>query len=115
MTKVEKIILKGWRPSGAQLISNVLRRNSQIGQLLYYLTAVQLKQIQHALSPEQRICRPQNTCKTLGLFIEGGKVGNRVRCVCVLLSLAGPDLPGEGRSGRYCQHSVDGAGMLARP
>ena len=22
-------------------------------------------------------------------------------------SLAGPDLPGEGRSGHYCQHSVD--------
>ena len=29
-------------------------------------------------------------------------------------SLAGPDLPGEGRSGHYCQHSVDNTGMLAR-
>ena len=33
----------------------------------------------------------------------------------VARSLAGPDLPGEGRSGHYCQHSVDGTGMLARP
>ena len=28
-------------------------------------------------------------------------------------SLAGPDLPGEGRSGRYCQHSVDGRNVGA--
>ena len=40
-------------------------------------------------------------------------------CLCVCVGGGGggggPHLPGEGRSGHYCQHSVDGAGMLARP
>ena len=34
---------------------------------------------------------------------------------CSLASLTGPDIPGKGTSGHYCQHSVDYAGMLACP
>ena len=33
----------------------------------------------------------------------------------ITCSLAGPDVPGKGTSGHYCQHSVDYAGMLACP
>ena len=68
MTRVDKIKLKGWRSKGR---GTVARRNSQIGQLLYYLVAVQLQQIQLYLSPTEREFEHDIPAKTLGLFIEG--------------------------------------------
>ena len=74
MTRVDKIKLKGWR---RQFIGTVERRNSQIGQLLHYLVAVQLQQIQLYLSPTEREFEHNLPTKTLGLFIEEGKVSKQ--------------------------------------
>ena len=52
-------------------VYTVNRRNSQIGQLLYYLLGAQLKQIQDKLSEENHHCP---LIDTLGVFMEGGKV-----------------------------------------
>ena len=89
MTRVDKIKLKGWRSQGRQFIGTVERRNSQIGQLLYYLVAVQLQQIQLYLSPTEREFEHNLPTKTLGLFIEEGKVskqglGHDVQLFCLL-------------------------------
>ena len=77
MTRFEKIELKGWRPVSTANVGGggggVGGRNTQVGQLLYYLVAVQLSQIQQYLSP---LKGPNDTLPTdvLGLFMEQGKV-----------------------------------------
>lgn len=43
LTCFMKVKLKGWKMGTMACVGGVERRNSQVGQLLYYLVAVQLK------------------------------------------------------------------------
>ena len=79
MTHLTKIKIKGWRTGKMAHVGGVERRNKQIGQLLYYLVAVQLKRVQQYLSP---LKKPSEMAPTdvLGLFLEQEEV-------CFYLSL----------------------------
>lgn len=74
MTKLEKIRLKGWKSGSMTYVGGVESRNSQIGQLLYYLVVVQLQQLQEFLSPLKQPCNITQPKDVLGFFMEQGKV-----------------------------------------
>ena len=76
MTHIDKIRVKGWRASDTVVIQSHLVRNSQIGQLLFYLVVLQLKRLQLYLSPLTRQAGHGPLQKALGLFMEEGKVIN---------------------------------------
>ena len=71
MTKLEKIRLKRWKSGSMTYVGGVERRNSQIGQLLYYLVVVQLQEF---LSPLKQPCNITQPKDVLGFFMEQGKV-----------------------------------------
>ena len=65
-----KIQLQGWRSTRTVTVDPVERRDSQIGQLLFYLLAIQLRRIQlHYTSSDGGLPSP-----LLGVFVEQGKV-----------------------------------------
>ena len=74
MICLTKIKLKGWRTNKKVTVGQVERWDSQIGQLLYYLTALQLRRIQLFLSPSERPNTHGEPHEVLGLFMEQGKV-----------------------------------------
>ena len=73
MIRLTKIKLKGLRMNKKVTVGQVQRRDSQIGQLLYYLTALQLGRIQLFLSPSERPNTHGEPHEVLGLFMEQGK------------------------------------------
>ena len=54
LSRMKKIRLKGWRGGSKSFIGSKVVRNSQIGQLLFYLVVLQLKRIQQYLEPSQQ-------------------------------------------------------------
>ena len=80
LTKMDKIRLKGWRTTSHHImIGNTKKRNSQIGQLLFYQTVMQLQRIQLYLKPTGRDEGILPPTKGLGLYSEKGRV--YVKCI----------------------------------
>lgn len=67
MTKHKSMALLGWRKGATD-------HDSQIGQLLYYMLAIQLQRLQLFLTPSQRTINYPLPSPLLGVFIEEGKV-----------------------------------------
>ena len=80
LTRMERIRLKGWRAPGKSFVSGRSIRNSQLGQVLFYLTAIQLQRVQLYLKDQGT--GPLN--KALGIFSEEGKVCS-AQILCLLL------------------------------
>ena len=74
LSRMQKIELQGWKGVGRVKVGAVQRRDSQIGQLLHYQLAVQLKRIQLHLTPGVTPGDYGPPSPLLGVFIEQGKV-----------------------------------------
>ena len=73
LSRMGKMRLQGWRGSGVAMedAERTARSASQIGQLLHYLLAIQLRRIQlHCTNSNDDSC----PSPVLGVFIERGKV-----------------------------------------
>ena len=72
---MEKIRLKGvWRSGSKTKLEEREVRNTQIGQLLFYLVTLQLKRLQLYLHPTERDKDHGLPTKALGVYMEGGNV-----------------------------------------
>ena len=74
MSRLAKTQLKGWRARETVTVGMVERRNSQLGQLLYYLVTLQLRRIQLYLTPTERHNSYGAPHAVLGVFMEESKV-----------------------------------------
>jgi hypothetical protein len=74
LTRMEKIRVKGWRARSNTEIGGQTVRNSQIGQLLFYLLTLQLKRIKHYIDPSLREHNNSQPNKALGVYSEAGRV-----------------------------------------
>ena len=73
LSRMEKIRVKGWNTKSKTDIGAKTVRNSQIGQLLFYLLTLQLKRIKHCVDPSLREQNNAHPNKALGVYSEQGR------------------------------------------
>ena len=55
MSKMDQIRVKGWRAGSKVSVESVLMRNSEVGQLLFYLVVLQLHRIKLPMAHQVRL------------------------------------------------------------